>query len=130
MASGSTASLPMRSAGAAPTRTVHFPEELPALRQTGLRHRVSDRRLLQAREDGIVLVDTTSASAAALLVGLPLRRARNGRGCRRHEKCTLCIDRIYNENLPEDRTPACVATCPSKARHFGDFADPNPVSRN
>ena len=41
------------------------------------------------------------------------------------KKCTLCIDRIYNENLPEaDRTPACVSTCPSKARHFGDFADP------
>ena len=42
------------------------------------------------------------------------------------KKCTLCIDRIYNENLPkEDQIPACVRTCPSGARHFGDFADPN-----
>lgn len=42
------------------------------------------------------------------------------------KKCTLCIDRIYNENLEEvDRVPACVATCPVSARHFGDFADPD-----
>jgi Fe-S-cluster-containing dehydrogenase component len=41
------------------------------------------------------------------------------------KKCTLCVDRIYNENLPEeDREPACVRTCPAGARHFGDFADP------
>ena len=41
------------------------------------------------------------------------------------KKCTLCVDRIYNENLPEeDRQPACVRTCPAGARHFGDFADP------
>ena len=47
------------------------------------------------------------------------------------KKCTLCVDKIYNENLPEeDRVPACVATCPTKARHFGDFNDPlSDVSR-
>ena len=40
------------------------------------------------------------------------------------KKCTLCVDRIYNENLPEeDRQPACVRTCPSGARHFGDLGD-------
>jgi Fe-S-cluster-containing dehydrogenase component len=42
------------------------------------------------------------------------------------KKCTLCVDRIYNENLPEeDREPACVRSCPTGARHFGDFADPD-----
>jgi len=41
------------------------------------------------------------------------------------KKCTLCIDRIYNENLePEDRQPACVMVCPVSARHFGDLGDP------
>jgi len=41
------------------------------------------------------------------------------------KKCTLCVDRIYNENLaPEDREPACVMVCPVNARHFGDLGDP------
>ena len=41
------------------------------------------------------------------------------------KKCTLCVDRIYNETLdPADRVPACVAVCPTRARHFGDLGDP------
>ena len=41
------------------------------------------------------------------------------------KKCTMCVDRIYNDNIPQaERVPACVATCPANARHFGDFADP------
>ena len=41
------------------------------------------------------------------------------------KKCTLCVDRIYNDNLPqEDQIPACVRTCPAEARHFGDLGDP------
>src|SRR5258708_3944398 len=42
------------------------------------------------------------------------------------KKCTLCIDRIYNETLEEvDRVPACVSTCPVGARDFGDLGDPS-----
>lgn len=44
-------------------------------------------------------------------------------GCMK--KCTLCVDRIDDERLPEDeRQPACVLACPTQARHFGDFDDP------
>jgi Fe-S-cluster-containing dehydrogenase component len=41
-------------------------------------------------------------------------------------KCTLCVDRIYDELLPpQDRKPACVKACPTGARLFGDVKDPN-----
>ena len=41
------------------------------------------------------------------------------------KKCTLCVDRIYDERLAvEDRQPACVLACPTHARKFGDFDDP------
>jgi Fe-S-cluster-containing dehydrogenase component len=42
------------------------------------------------------------------------------------KKCTLCVDRIYNEHIPEaQRQPACVQACPTRARSFGDFNDPD-----
>ena len=41
-------------------------------------------------------------------------------------KCTLCVDRIYDEKLPKsDRRPACVMACPTGARLFGDVKDPD-----
>ena len=42
------------------------------------------------------------------------------------KKCTLCVDRIYNDSIPEaQRQPACVQACPTRARGFGDFNDPD-----
>ena len=78
-------------------------------------------------EDGIVLVNTD------ICIGCKLCSWACPYGAREFDddagvmkKCTLCIDRIYNETLPEaEREPACVATCPSRARHFGDLGDPN-----
>ncbi len=41
-------------------------------------------------------------------------------------KCTLCVDRIYDDLLPpQDRKPACVKACPTGARLFGDVKDPD-----
>lgn len=42
------------------------------------------------------------------------------------KKCTLCVDRIYDEQIPEaQRQPACVIVCPTHARFFGDLDDPD-----
>ena len=78
-------------------------------------------------EDGIVLVNPETC------IGCKLCSWACPYGAREYDqsqgvmkKCTLCIDRIYNETFdPEDRVPACVATCPASARHFGDLGDPN-----
>jgi Fe-S-cluster-containing dehydrogenase component len=82
--------------------------------------------------DGIVLVDEDKC------IGCKLCSWACPYGAREYDvfegvmkKCTLCVDRIYNENLDEeDRVPACVLTCPTGARHYGDLGDPqSDVSR-
>ena len=78
-------------------------------------------------EDGIVLVN------AETCIGCKLCSWACPYGAREYDddagvmkKCTLCIDRIYHENLPESsRLPACVTTCPAGARSFGDLGDPD-----
>ncbi|HEY2395479.1 MAG TPA: 4Fe-4S dicluster domain-containing protein [Rudaea sp.] len=78
-------------------------------------------------EDGIVLVDED------LCIGCKLCSWACPYGAREYsevrgtmQKCTLCVDRIYNESFDEiDRQPACVMACPTRARHFGDLGDPD-----
>ncbi len=76
-------------------------------------------------EDGIVIVDESRCMGCKLCSWACPYGAREfdaDAGIMR--KCTLCVDRIYDEGLPsESRVPACIATCPASARHFGDFGD-------
>ena len=109
-----------------PAMTLHFPRsclhcETPAcvtVCPTGASYKRA--------EDGIVLVDEDKC------IGCKLCSWACPYGAREYsevegvmKKCTLCVDRIYNENLSEaEREPACVQVCPTKARHFGDLGDP------
>jgi len=77
--------------------------------------------------DGIVLVDEAKCIGCGLCAwACPYGAREMDPGVGVMKKCTLCIDRIYNENIPEaEREPACVRTCPTRARHFGDLGDPD-----
>jgi Fe-S-cluster-containing dehydrogenase component len=109
------------------SRTVHFPksclhcDDAPCVTvcPTGASYKRED--------DGIVLVNED------ICIGCKLCSWACPYGAREYDedkgvmkKCTLCIDKIYNENLPEtSRVPACVSTCPAGARSFGDLGDPH-----
>ena len=109
-----------------PAMTVHFPksclhcEAAPCVTvcPTG----ASYKRV----EDGIVLVNESACIGCGLCAwACPYGAREMDRAEGVMKKCTLCVDRIYNDNLPEvDRVPACVRTCPAGARHFGDLGDP------
>ena len=77
-------------------------------------------------EDGIVLVDPArcmGCNYCAWACPYGARELDVDAGVMK--KCTLCVDRIYDQQLAiEDRQPACVLACPTHARHFGDYDDP------
>lgn len=108
------------------SHTVHFPRsclhcEEPAcvtVCPTGASYKRSS--------DGIVLIDEAKCIGCKLCSwACPYGAREFDEDVGVMKKCTLCVDRIYNENLAEeDRVPACVAACPTSARHFGDLGDP------
>jgi len=110
-----------------PSRTVHFPKSCLHCEDAACVSVCPTGASFKREEDGIVLVNE------AKCIGCKLCSWACPYGAREYDadegvmkKCTLCIDRIYNENMDEvDRVPACVSTCPASARHFGDFADPD-----
>ena len=79
------------------------------------------------QEDGIVLVDQDKCMGCNLCAWACPYGAREldeEQGVMK--KCTLCVDRIYDEQLPAaERQPACVLSCPTSSRAFGDFDDPD-----
>jgi Fe-S-cluster-containing dehydrogenase component len=80
-------------------------------------------------EDGIVLVDfdkCIGCKYCAWACPYGVRELDEERKVM--TKCTLCVDRITDNALPErERKPACVLACPTNARLFGDIHDPDSV---
>ncbi|MGH8080436.1 MAG: 4Fe-4S dicluster domain-containing protein [Lysobacter sp.] len=109
-----------------PAMTLHFPRSCLHCEQPACVTVCPTGASYKRAEDGIVLVDEDKC------IGCKLCSWACPYGAREYspvegvmKKCTLCIDRIYNENLEEsERQPACVQACPTRARHFGDLGDP------
>ena len=79
------------------------------------------------RDDGIVLVDPDKCMGCNLCAwACPYGARELDPSAGVMKKCTLCVDRVYDRALPEaERQPACVLTCPTRARMFGDLDDPD-----
>ncbi len=107
------------------SRTVHFPRSCLHCEQPACVTVCPTGASYKRAEDGIVLVN------ADICIGCKLCSWACPYGAREFDqdqgvmrKCTLCVDRIYNENIVvEERVPACVKACPAHARHFGDLGD-------
>jgi len=109
------------------TETIHFPksclhcEDAPCVPvcPTGASYK--------READGIVLVDYDKCMGCkycSWACPYGAREVDQAQGVMK--KCTLCVDRIYDQTLPEaERKPACVLACPTSARLFGDVHDPN-----
>ncbi|WP_133500781.1 4Fe-4S dicluster domain-containing protein [Cognatilysobacter terrigena] len=119
-------SMSIAAEAAQPAMTLHFPRSCLHCEEPACVTVCPTGASYKRAEDGIVLVDESKC------IGCKLCSWACPYGAREYssvegvmKKCTLCIDRIYNENLPEaERQPACVQACPTRARHFGDLADP------
>ena len=106
-------------------RTIHFPRSCLHCATPDCVTVCPTGASYKRAEDGIVLV------AEDLCIGCKLCSWACPYGAREYDanegvvkKCTLCIDRIYNDNLDvSERVPACVSCCPVGARHFGDLGD-------
>lgn len=96
------------------------------MRRPALRARVPHGASYKRKEDGIVLVDYDKCIGCKYCAWACPYGARELDEERQvMTKCTLCVDRIHDEQLPkEDRKPACVKACPTGARLFGDVKDP------
>jgi len=113
--------------GAAGERTVNFPRSCLHCENAACVTVCPTGASYKREADGIVLVDADKC------IGCKLCSWACPYGAREYDpldgvmkKCTLCIDRIENRNLPpEERVPACVSTCPVDARHYGDLGDPD-----
>lgn len=109
------------------SKTVHFPMSCMHCEDADCVTVCPTGASYKRPEDGIVLVDQDKCMGCNYCAwACPYGARELDREDGVMKKCTLCVDRIYDENLPrEERQPACVLTCPTRARLFGDFDDPD-----
>lgn len=108
------------------TETVHFPKSCLHCEDPPCVPVCPTGASYKRKEDGIVLVDYDKCIGCKYCTWACPYGVREFDEQRKvMTKCTLCVDRIYNEKLPEkERKPSCVISCPAGARMFGDVHDP------
>ncbi len=107
------------------TETLHFPKSCLHCEEAPCVPVCPTGASFKREKDGIVLVDYDKC------IGCKYCSWSCPYGAREFDeyekvmrKCTLCVDRIDDETLPEsERKPACVLACPTSARLFGDVHD-------
>ena len=113
-------------AGNASSKTVHMPMSCMQCDDAACVTVCPTGASYKREDDGIVLIDQDKCMGCNLCAWACPYGAREldlDQGVMK--KCTLCVDRIYDQELPEaERQPACVLTCPTSSRIFGDFDDP------
>ncbi len=109
------------------TQTVHFPKSCLHCEDPPCVPVCPTGASYKRAEDGIVLVDYDKCIGCKYCAWACPYGARELDDQQKvMKKCTLCVDRIYDEALPvADRKPACVMACPTSARIFGDIHDPD-----
>jgi Fe-S-cluster-containing dehydrogenase component len=108
------------------TETVHFPKSCLHCEDPPCVPVCPTGASYKRESDGIVLVDSEKCIGCSYCSwACPYGARELDSEQKIMKKCTLCVDRIYDETLPEaERKPACVMACPSEARLFGDVNDP------
>jgi Fe-S-cluster-containing dehydrogenase component len=109
------------------SRTVNFPRSCLHCEEPACVTVCPTGASYKRAEDGIVLVNPDTCIGCKLCSwACPYGAREFDDDAGVMKKCTLCIDRIHNETMPEsERVPACVTTCPAHARHYGDLGDPD-----
>ncbi len=109
------------------TKTVHFPKSCLHCEDPPCVPVCPTGASYKRKEDGIVLVDYDKCIGCKYCAwACPYGARELDEGRKVMTKCTLCVDRVHDQNLPEaERKPACVMACPTNARLFGDVHDQN-----
>ncbi len=109
------------------TETVHFPKSCLHCEDPPCVPVCPTGASYKRKEDGIVLVDYDKCIGCKYCSwACPYGVREFDEQRKEMTKCTLCVDRIYDQNLPEERRkPSCVLACPPGARLFGDVHDPD-----
>ena len=109
------------------TDTIHFPKSCLHCEDPPCVPVCPTGASYKRAEDGIVLVDYDKCIGCKYCAwACPYGARELDEASQVMTKCTLCVDRIYDEQLPQaDRQPACVKACPTNARLFGDVKDPD-----